>query len=101
MGEAKPEKIQSVTSILIWLGFFVFAYGFAYKDQTVMLIGMFCLGVNLTIHAPMSLITLSHWQKDEVKQKSHIGASAFLPLDSWFSGFLLSSAELQTSQQTI
>jgi len=69
INNSRIESIQKITSILIWLMLIVFAYGFAYKNQTVLLAGLFGLGIVLIVHAPLSLVTLSRWQKETVKTK--------------------------------
>ena len=78
MKAEKIETIQSVTSILIWILFIVFAYGFAYQKQYVTLAGMFSLGITLVVHAPLSIITINQWQKTDAKTKiAYLGEYGF------------------------
>lgn len=78
MKAKKIEDIQSTTSILIWILFIVFAYGFAYQKQYVMLAGMFALAITLVVHAPLSVITINRWQKTNAKTKlAYLGEYVF------------------------
>ena len=88
MNTAKSEFIQSITSNLIWISIFVFAYGFVYKNQTVMLIGMFVLGFALTVHAPISLMTINYWQKDVITTKLAYWGESFFAVGQFIFGVL-------------
>lgn len=80
METERIERIQAVTSRLIWITLIFFAYGFAYKNQPVMLAGMFGLGIALIIHAPLSFVTLNRWQKADAKTKLAFWGEGFFAL---------------------
>ena len=88
MRASQRESIQSITSILIWITFLVFAYGFAYKNQSVMLIGLFSLGLTLLIHAPISLITLNGWQQGKIRTKLAYWGETFFAIGQNIFGIL-------------
>ena len=88
MRTKQRENIQAVTSFLILITFIIFAAGFAYQKQIVMLIGMFGLGLTLLIHAPLSLITLSLWQNDGLKTRLAYWGETFFAIGQLIFGIL-------------
>lgn len=88
MNAEEIEKIQSNTSLMIWVTLIAFAFGFAYKIQFVLLAAMFGLGITLIIHAPLSLITVSRWHQTDLKTKIAFWGESFFAFGQFVCGVL-------------
>ena len=80
MNTEEAKKIQTFTYLLIWVTLIIFAYGFAYHRQIVMLAGLLGVGLTLLIHAPLSFFTLSQRQREDAKTKFACWGEGFFAL---------------------
>jgi MFS family permease len=88
MNPRRRKDVQAITSLLIVITLIVFVCGFAYKNQYLTIFGMFCLGLTLIVHAPLSLITVSRWRTKTVKTRLARWGEIFFAVGQFIFGIL-------------
>lgn len=89
ISEEKIELVQLVTYPLIFVTLIIFGYGWAHHNQIVTLAGMFSLGIVLTVHAPLSLMTITRRRNAAGKISFALCGEYFFALGQLLFGILM------------